>query len=91
MKIELFIKKLQEIQKDNPGIHVAIMDWRKNLGADIGDGSSEGIYQYIEISLEKLDSVEAKYFKERNGVNHIPFVALSFQSDDYNENGDCLI
>lgn len=83
MKVSELIKKLQEFPQD---MDVKIFDWRKNLSEDYGDGSSAGIYD-IEVSVEDLSEDEIKYLEEVHGRKFKPFVQLSFESDDYSDEG----
>ena len=83
MKVSDLIKKLQEFPQN---LEVKIFDWRKNLNEDWGDGSSAGIYD-IEVSMEKYSEDEKEYYKEQHGKDFIPFVQLTFESDDYSDEG----
>jgi hypothetical protein len=87
MKIEEFIEHLKEIKKDFPGINVNIQDWRKNLGDDHGDGSSEGIYPTKQPEVVLLDKFSAAHYLERNGKPWQPWVALTFDNEDYDDLG----
>lgn len=87
MEIEKLIEKLTELQKTHPKINVNVFDWRKNLGDDIGDGSSEGVYGDFEISVFKLEGEEAEFYKEQHGEEFVAWVALSFDNEDYNDDG----
>jgi phosphosulfolactate synthase (CoM biosynthesis protein A) len=73
MKKEELIKKIQDSVPD--GAEVVIFDHRKNL-YDIGDGSSAGIYK-------DFDVVHHTKLNIANGS--IPYAALIFENDDYNE------
>jgi hypothetical protein len=90
MKIELLIKKLQELQINNPGIDVAIFDHRKNLGDDIGHGSSLGIYSDFEPIINHLEDDEAEYYQDVNDVEYKPWCSLAFDNEDYNDEGDLI-
>lgn len=83
MKVSDLIKKLQEFPQD---LEVKIFDWRKNLNEDWGDGSSAGIYD-IEVSMDNYTEDEKEYYKERYDKEFIPWVQLSFESDDYSDEG----
>lgn len=83
MKVSDLIKKLQEFPQD---LEVKIFDWRKNLNGDWGDGSSAGIYD-IEVSMDNYTEDEKEYYKERYDNEFIPWVQLSFESDDYSDEG----
>lgn len=87
MKIEKLIADLTELQKKHPEINVSLFDWRKNLGDDIGDGSSVGVHSDFEIEVYKLDADEAAYYKERHEKDFIPWVSIAFENDDYNDDG----
>ena len=79
MRVSDLIKKLQEFPQD---LEVKIFDWRKNLNEDWGDGSSAGIYD-IEVSMDNYTEDEKEYYKERYDKEFIPWVQLSFESDEY--------
>ena len=83
MKVSELIKKLQEFPQD---LEVKIFDWRKNLNEDWGDGSSAGIYD-IEVSMDDYTEDEKEYYKERHDKEFVPWVQLSFESDDYSDEG----
>lgn len=83
MKVSELIKKLQEFPQD---MDVKIFDWRKNLSEDSGDGSGAGIYD-VEVSAEGSSEYEIKYLEEVHGRKFKPFVQLSFESDDYSDEG----
>lgn len=83
MKVSDLIKKLQEFPQD---LEVKIFDWRKNLNEDWGDGNSAGIYD-IEVSMDNYTEDEKEYYKERYDNEFIPWVQLSFESDDYSDEG----
>ena len=87
MKIEKLIEELTELQKTHPNISVNLFDWRKNLGDDNGDGSSEGVHGDFEISVMKLEGEEAEFYKEQNDKDFSAWVALSFENEDYNDDG----
>lgn len=77
MKKEDLIKKIQETVPD--GGEVVIFDFRKNLGDDMGDGSSAGIYKDFEIE---------HYTEQEVKDGAIPFSAIVFENEDYNDNGE---
>lgn len=87
MKKEELIEKLKSLPD---GVEVSIMDWRKNLGTDIGDGSSEGIYPNFEIDLISLSEEESEYFEEQHGKPFVPFIALCFLNEDYDDSGELI-
>lgn len=93
MVIENLIKSLVEIQAKRPGINVAIFDHKKNFGGDWGDGSSAGIYPAIEPTVMELtEPDEVEYYKEHyDGKDYKPWVALSFDNEDYDENGELIV
>ena len=83
MKVSELIKKLQEFPQE---LEVRIFDWRKNLSEDLGDGSYAGIYD-IDVSMDELTQDEKECYKEFHNKEFIPFVQLTFESDDYSEEG----
>jgi hypothetical protein len=74
MKKEELLKKINEIIPDNA--EVVIFDHRKNLNDDCGDGSSAGIYKDFDVENYTPEEIE-------DGC--IPFSALIFNNDDYDE------
>mgnify|MGYP003484590225 CR=1 FL=1 len=81
MKVSELIKKLQEFPKD---MDVQIFDWKKNLSEDFGEGSSAGIY---ELKVEGYDLSDLEILKEVHGRTFKPFVQLTFNSEDYDNEG----
>lgn len=65
---------LTELQKYPSDMEVCITDWKKNLHHADDEPQGNGIEPNFNIELVEED------------VN-IPFVALSFENDDYKENG----
>lgn len=84
MTVAELIKKLQEYPENT---EVKIFDWRKNLNSDSGDGSSSGIYDF-KVDMETLDDEEKSFFHEFHGKDHIPFVELTFDNEDYTQKGE---
>jgi hypothetical protein len=76
MKKEQLIKKLQSLPD---GTNLVIGDYRKNLGGDNGDGSSEGFYS--EFGVECITG-------RMLGHKQKPFAILSFTNEDYNNDGE---
>ena len=91
MKIETLIEKLNELQKTHPNVNVSLLDWRKNLGDDVGDGSSVGVYDEFDFEIIKLDGEEAKFYEEQNDKQFVSWLAISFENDDYNEDGVLIV
>lgn len=83
MKVSELIKALQEYPQD---IEVKIFDWRKNLNDMDEDGSSEGIYDF-NVNMEVLSDDEKEYYKDFHDRDFKPFLELSFNSDDYSDEG----
>jgi len=69
---------IEALKKLDPEKEVCICDWRKNLGADMGEGSSEGIYLDFKIEEMNEDSIKPE---------SKPWIALSFENEDYEEDG----
>jgi hypothetical protein len=90
MQIETMIEKLTELQKQHPGIDVAIVDWRKNLCDGGGDPVSAGIYSDFEVTFNEMSEEEEEFYIEQHG-EFTPVVGLYFESEDYDDNGNCLI
>jgi hypothetical protein len=84
MLIENLIEQLQKLPK---GTNVCLYDHRKNMGDDSGDGSSAGIYPEFEISLMDLEPDEIEFLKEQHDRDFVPWVAIAFDNDDYDEDG----
>ena len=70
---EDLIKKLQELPA---GTNVCLFDGRKNShhSGEDPSGNSDGIYPDFKVELET------------DGIP--PFISLSFDNDDYSENGE---
>lgn len=77
------IKKLNEFPDE---MQVRIFDWRKNLNEDNGSGSSAGVYSF-EVVSEKLSEDEKTYFESQNGREYRPWIQLSFDNNDYTDEG----
>lgn len=88
MRVKDLIKELEKMPQE---ANVNLFDWRKNLSDDIGDGSSEGVYSRFDIHYEELSEDEMEYYKDVNDREYIPWVAISFENDDYNDEGVCLL
>ena len=86
MKKEKLIEELQKLPDD---IEVCLFDWRKNLCYADGDdeGCGEGIYPDLEINVYSLEANEAKFYKEQNDKDYKSFALLSFDNDDYDDDG----
>lgn len=82
MKKSEFITKLQAVEGDP---EVAIFDWQKNRNDDYGDGSSLGVHTDFEISMVTLETDEAEFYKEQNGRDFVPWLAIGFENEDYKE------
>ena len=84
MKKEDFIKMLQDKLPD--GIEVCLFDHRKNMHDDSGDGSSEGVYPEFEAEVITLGGPdEEAHYKEQNGKDFVPWAAITFDNDDYED------
>lgn len=84
MLVEKLIKELKKLPK---GTDVCLYDWRKNLNNDVGDGSSAGIHPEFDIELQKLEGDELNYYEERHERKFVPWIAITFDNDDYNDDG----
>jgi hypothetical protein len=83
-KLKIMLKEdlIKQIQENIPdGMEVVLFDHRQNLNDDIGDGSSYGIYKDFEIGVHTKEEI-------KDGC--IPFAYLSFDNDDYNDDGEKL-
>lgn len=85
MKVKDLIKELEKMPQE---ANVNIFDWRKNLSED---GSSEGVYSRFDVHYEELSEDEMEYYKDVHDKDFIPWVAISFDNDDYNDEGVCLL
>src|SRR5690606_16949330 len=75
-------KDLIEILKGlDPEKDVCIFDWRKNLGSDLGDGSSEGIYR--DIKIIEMDEIQIQNSSK-------PWIAITFENEDYEKDGSFI-
>lgn len=88
MLVENLIDQLMQFRK---GTNVCLYDVRKNMADDIGVGSSAGVYPDFEISMMELGPDEQEYYKEQNGKEHIPWIAISFENDDRDPDGSLNI
>lgn len=88
MLVEELIQKLQSFPA---GTKVCVYDYRKNLGDDIGDGSSAGIYSDFDVELHKLEPDELEYYKEQNDKNWVNWIAIAFANEDYDDDGNNLL
>ncbi len=88
MTVKDLIKQLEKMPQD---VNVNIFDWRKNLANDWGNGSSEGIYTEFEINYENLTEDELEYYEQSNDRKFVPWVSITFHSDDYSDDGKCLL
>lgn len=79
MKKEELIKQIQE--KVPNGAEVVVFDWRKNLSEDWGEGSSAGIYKEFDVEVHTAEEI-------KDGC--IPFASITFNSDDYTDQGEKL-
>lgn len=86
MLVENLIEELKKIPK---GTNVLILDYKKNLGDDDGDGSSAGIYDF-EIDLHELTPDELEFYNERHDTEFKPWVAFAFENPDYDEDGKLI-
>jgi hypothetical protein len=66
------VKKLQEIPDD---CIVGILDWRKNLHDDLGDGNGTTSGIYVDLDFEFI------------GDNDNKIILLKFNNDDYTDEG----
>ena len=71
MKVSKLITELQKFPTDT---EVCITDWRKNIHHADDESQGHGIEPDFKVEFEKED------------VN-IPFIALSFENDDYKDDG----
>ncbi len=81
------IEALQKLPKDLP---VSVFDVRKNMGISMrsGESCSEGIY---DVSVEIInDPEEMKDLYDDDTEIPKPWVAISFENDDYDDDGKCI-
>ena len=74
MKKEDLIAALEKLPN---GIEVCILDWKRNVKEDWGDGSGAGIYKSFEVEEVGAD--------ERT-EDSIPFAVLSFDNEYIEDN-----
>ncbi len=80
MKKEDLIKELQKLPD---GTNVSIYDWRKSYCHADDEGNSEGMYDFnVQLIEPSEDSDTEDKFK--------PFAVLSFDNDDYNDDGQLI-
>lgn len=88
MTVQELINQLETMPKDAP---VRLFDWRKNLGLGFGDPSSEGVYDEIDVELQQIEAPdEQEYYKNQMDEEFVPWVALSFENEDYDDWGETL-
>lgn len=61
---------IQELKFYNEDLDVVIFDWRKNAAYADEDGSSEGVYSPVEVSLESNEDND-------------DFISISFNNEDF--------
>lgn len=88
MKVEDLIKKLQDFPS---GTNVCVFDHRKSLARDTGDFNSEGVYSDFDISFETLGKEETEYLKDVEDIDYVPWISISFDNEDYDDEGKCLL
>lgn len=79
MKKSELINQLNAINGDP---EVCVFDWRKNLAHDDGDGTGVGVEPNFKIEMMSQDDVTD---------DSKPFIALSFENDDYDDNGELVL
>lgn len=86
IKSEL-IKKLNEIQGDP---EVKIYDHRKLLHHASDEPTNEGLYGDFDVHQlnDDLSDDEIKYTEEMHEFTPVPFIVLSFDNDDYTDDGE---
>ncbi|MDM1464036.1 hypothetical protein [Myroides odoratimimus] len=88
MTVQELIKELEMMPKDMP---VNLFDWRKNLGLGFGENSSEGVYDKFEISIQEIATEdEMRFHIEQYGEEFRPWVSISFENTDYNDDGELI-
>lgn len=88
MKVKELISELEKQPQD---LEVFIFDWRKNLHDGFGDSTSSGVYNFEIEHLQIEDKGEQEFYEEKYDKPFVPWVALAFKSDDYTDDGECLI
>lgn len=83
MNVQELIDKLKEF---DPNLPVRLFDHRKCMHFDSGDGSYAGVYDEMEISIYDIEGEDERaFFKEQHGTDYKPWLAISFENDDYEE------
>jgi len=88
MKVKELISELEKQPQD---LEVCIFDYLKNFHDDCGDSTSSGVYNFEVEHMQIEDKDEQEFYDERYDKPFVPWVALTFKSDDYTENGECVI
>lgn len=88
MKVEELIAELSKYPQEE---NVCIFDWRKNLHHASEETCPEGVYSDIKTERVALDKEEIEYAKDVYGTEHKPWIAITFENDDYSDDGELLI
>jgi len=82
---------ITELSKYPENEDVCIFDWRKNLHHASEEPSSEGVYSDIKTERVALDREEIEYTKDVYGTEPKPWIAITFENDDYSDDGELLV
>lgn len=69
---------IEKLKTFPPDANVFIVDWRKNLYYDSGEGSGEGISTEFELTMTRPEDMQ-------DGSD--AFIAIGFVNDDYTGDG----
>lgn len=88
MTVQELINELERMPRDMP---VCLFDWRKNLGLGFDDNSSEGVYDKYDVSIQEIATEdEMNYYVEQYGEEFKPWVSITFENSDYNDDGELI-
>ncbi|GAE83364.1 hypothetical protein [Bacteroides reticulotermitis] len=88
MKVKDLIKELKKYPQDED---VCVFDWRKSAHYGNDEPHSDAIYEDISIERIELDHEDSEFIKEVYGVESASWVAITFENDDYNDEGELLV
>jgi hypothetical protein len=84
-------QELIDLLLASPYDEVRIFDHRKSANRDSGDGPSEAIYDFEVGALnDTLSKEEIESVKEEFGFTPNPFIALFFDNEDFDDEGNDL-
>lgn len=71
--------------------NICIFDHRKSFHRDNGEFHSEGVSADFCVELHNYAPDEIEYLKESQDVDFKPWVAMCFDNDDYDDDGNLIL